>query len=359
VPKDTDLSKEQNKETQVAELCELLTGHETFSRHRGRSGKLALLLRHVLDNSNSPSQAKRLWNELAADGRTLLKTLAQLDRSGHSAARKEMLTALTDSNFTFTGEEVPLSDTTAITIVMPDPVRTLMLLKWIMRTNKPSDLMRHIEYCEHPEQLYQPERWLCDKTLELVKAFPSILERFNSRYNGPGSIMTDGVLMSSHCMDVLGRFNKFGGTPLNIAPNEQLVSGLSCVPGSFVKSLEPGFRKINEAGQLAFLIPGEQKEVIKSFDRNQQELVTTWQLRIPTAIWVEAEIEPTECKGYGAPYIEFFAESEQECHSRHNPSLTSKGVSHGVGVRWVTLRDSGVDPGRLKKDEPFRCLLCS
>ncbi|MFH1315083.1 MAG: hypothetical protein ABIH67_01680 [Candidatus Uhrbacteria bacterium] len=361
MPEDTDFLQEQNHETQIAELRTQLTGHKIFARRRGESGKLAGLLRYIMDNTKTPSEAKRLWQDLVGDGSVLLMLMAQLDREGHTEARKQMLSALTSSNFVFTGEEVPLSETTAITVIMPDPVRTLMPLRWIMRIDSVDNFFRHIEHCEDSEQHYRPEEWLNKETLELIRAFHSILGRFNKHYNGPGSINADGVLMSSHAMDVLSRFNLHEGTALVVDPNRQYSKGVCYVPGNFLESFDPGYRNRVTAGHLAFLVCGEQKDVISRFERKHQSLIATWQLRIPTSVWLPAKQRfDNGTERFRASHIEIFAESEHKLHLRQNPSFTSKGVSNRVGVRWVTTHDrNSIYPGCLNKNEPFRCLLCS
>ncbi len=356
------------RETQIAALREQLVGNQVFARLRGRARGLVGLYKFLLEQTGSPSEALRRWDKLVSDGRVLLTMLAKLHRDGQQTAVEELLRSLREPNFLFTGETVPIEQTTPLTIVIPNADYTWILLEWIMRVEETRVLFDHIEYREEGITPDKPEilervPWLYAQTEFLLKYYPTILQRFRSDYNRPGSVGADDVLLSSHGADILAKFDLPGGIPLHVAANRQHTRELNLVPGSFIETYAPGKKPMNgrRTGEMAYLFPGEQKDVLKGMDRRERRLLGAWQLRIPTVIWDSVHDRLRDKKTSAQINIEIFNFLPMlEVHQRQRPAYTSMGVSHRMGARWVLSSEgAAIHPPRLGEDEPFRCLLTS
>ena len=352
MPEDKPLSQVPDLETQIAELRQRLTGHQIFARRRGKSRILTALLEEMLKGRDSPSAALRAWDALLADGRVLLSLMAQLERDGRSTSVEELTEALRDPSFFFTGETVPIEQTTPLTVVMPDPERTLLMVEWVLRNRDPDNLFAHLDGYTDDQGFCNNAGCDCDLTERLIAAFPSmkeVAEELSNRATVAGE-----VIALAHIKEVTCSLPIIDGIPLSLAPNRDQGNQMIFAGRHDECWLKGHWR---QPGYLAYVVPGEQQAVLRQFDRQTQKRLATWQLRLPTVRWERMQlIDPAD----GPPpyYLWVVPETEHKDNQRRYPAYSSPGCSHGFGLLWEAGHAFTV-PGQLSQEQSFHCLLCS
>ena len=126
---------------QIRRLMTRLTGNRAFAECRGR---LNVPFDEILNNSKSPTQALTRFDEAVAARRIMVNMLAGFDRDGWKCARGELWSALTDLDFLFTGETVPIHETIDGYLLIVDLDLTLTFLRWLYSTDYEKDI---VPYC--------------------------------------------------------------------------------------------------------------------------------------------------------------------------------------------------------------------
>lgn len=184
------------KVAQVAPLLEALTGHREFAKLRGRVfPSLGHYMRDVLRATDSPTAAV---TKLIADMEALkpfMRRYAQLTRDEQHAAARELLQALTDQEFVFSGETIPVDECTPVTLVVPDMKSLAEIMA--MGTNPNPMLEFHVKNCRRSfSSLFgcQPEQ----QHGEIPLSYALL----------PGVTGTIAMLFQEDQADVLSRFNR-------------------------------------------------------------------------------------------------------------------------------------------------------
>lgn len=304
--------KEVNKE-QVARLLEKLAGHQGFARRRGTLGESFIeLLCQLVNDAESPSEALRRWDELAADVRVMVNYLAVLQRDDEVSAMGELTAALRSPSFVFTGETVPVHETVPITILMFRPEETLLMLEWICCDH----WMRLDQWIECKDGRKKPLYPMMERTDRLFAAFPllerCVRERHVHEYEGRDLLDSRAALVEEFHRNLDPSLR---GLRIRAGYNDHLeVSGFS-----------------GGEARFAFIAEAEQSEVLSLYSREQQLQIATWQLHVPRVVWESA----TTSGGLGY-VIELHPELVHQDWLEKQPALTSRGVSHGYGARMET-----------------------
>jgi len=311
------------RDAQVAILLQKLAGNKCFGRRRGQMGeRLSDMLASIIDSTASPTAALRQWDALASDIRVLINNLAVLKRDGNDLAREEFFSALTQQEFTFTGESFPLKETLPRTIVMFGAPQTFTLLEWITCGHW-NNLNRWID-CKDGKI----ERGQLDLVGRVFEAFPS-LEKFTRLRQKRGDYegwdllyaYSDDVLSHYEIGDDLRGLHMFDGYNDHL----EIVGKYNAWP------VELGLPKHYE-GNFIFIFEGEQDELLSRYSREQQKSIATWQLHVPTFVWEKV-------RAMNVFKIELHLEEQREQRQRVQPALTSRGVSHGYGARLMVSNE--------------------
>jgi len=285
-------SKVPEASEQIAFLLKELAGHEAFGRLRRTTTNNPFL--RIVKTAGSPSAFCRTWDEFATDARIIGNMLARLHRDGWTHAAQALENTLSTPGWRIPGETFPIEETTLVTILILDFPRTLAMIRWI-RAKSPT---------------WNPQ------------GFPTFPDRVWQFRSDPGK----GVILAYH-EAVLNRFDVDGlrqakGASLSIAFDAYDTNRLEI--SSFVH--------IEDPLTFGFVFEAEQRDVLEMFDRNQQEEVTTWSVRIPRVL-----IESNFLRDYK---IGFFPEHDldrwEKVEANTYPSL---GCHHGYGA-VLTEHDS-------------------
>lgn len=157
-------------EQQLQKLRERLLGHKVFGKCR-RSFH-CFPYDQFIREGKSPAGALRMFEQWAARQRVMLKMLAELKRDGHNVAFEELKEALT-SDHVITGEDVPLEQTEPGVLIMFDPEKTLLLIRWLY-SSRLIDAHNWVTKGKIPE-----DRGRCGSlTPHLLEAFPKLAAQF-------------------------------------------------------------------------------------------------------------------------------------------------------------------------------------
>lgn len=362
MPEDTNLTQEQDHETQIAELRDRLTGHADFARWRGQLDPVVSLIEDILDYAASPTDALHEFDMMIKAGRPFVTMLAQLMRDDKGKAFIELKSALSSQEFVFTGEDVPIDQTVPVTVVMPVPEITKTILQTLH-----NDFLWKVVYSSEGwrikgrDHLTGPEGKLRKKLLQVL---PECAR--TSRRTLTHELVFSVLLQHAQkayptwkCLDLTSwpfihwlkpySVAEVFGPPKQSAYREAIKAWCAMSPGVTVT------REEAVLGHMAVMIQAEQNDVLKKLG-NRRADVATWQLRIPKPIWghrVTGSSEP--CR------IIVQEESLHPDSIKKYPTFTSKGLSGGMSVLFGEippvinpLIPNGVNLSSL---DPFMCLL--
>jgi hypothetical protein len=374
VPEEIDNSRSSG--IQIRDLIRKLEGNRNFGRYRGKLDGAAQWLGELAKSVDSPTDFRRLWEEVAPDLIILGGELAKLYRDGDHAAFEALVSALGNEDYLFPGEVIRVEKSVPLTLVMFDPEKTMVMLNWILRGYFVDAW--HYAYKKHDHFKYSAREGLPDQSfvdkrneflsfrLELVDklfaTFPSLKKSTDSRwYYASSSHWTPddynpGVdLVFAYGLDVL---RKFGDNWPNTGMEDFI--GLRLLPGQYDRIALGqtrhcvGGEEIDCSGNFLFLYQGDQAELLSRFTREQQKKIATWQFRVHPNTISQINNHPSDRLKVG-----LHMEAEHETWRYTNTSLASLGFSQGMGgllnpvenVYKVFWGDSD-----LAKDRPFRAI---
>ncbi|MDE1874625.1 MAG: hypothetical protein KGH68_00965 [Patescibacteria group bacterium] len=295
-----------------------LAGNSAFAMCRHNRDQrfywhLSDIIERMIRDSASPTAFCVAFDEYFGAVRVVGNILAQLRRDGRNRAYHEMLEALQKEDFLFTHESVPLESTTPVTVLMLEPARTLVMMKW-MAEARTAELLAFVGIQGRWQRLGWSVQSITEK---LFGAFPTLEKRTRE---GHAAGQDNGQELSAAYGDALaGLPNSFeGALPFMTDRYRQLIE-TSETGGSSSMFIFP----------LAFLFIGRrQDEVLSMLDRGAQDRVATWQLHVPTlSLRYNSTFEYIN--------IGFHPEAEHGVWAKKLPSFTSAGVSHGHGVMFL------------------------
>lgn len=302
--KEEHVPEERTEEQQMAELLERLTGHEQFAKWRGRLGAALPLIMDVLRDTQSPSEAKRRWQEMVGAAASFLMMLTQLDRDGDAVSSKQLQQALLDPDFLFTGEDVPVDQSVSIVLVIPGADITLKMLEQVQKTS--TDYFTSMFVWRFDGGM---ERAFVDPIRSVLEAFPSwtLKPSLRRSFTHAGYAARAPFIKSMHEHDVLSRFPNFIGARLVFDP----------------------------IGTVATLVEGEQSDVLKQVPRDLQKELGVWQFRVPRIVWDRRDSRYSR-EGLT---VALFDERLHEEARKIEPAYTSRGVSHGLAAMVAPGKD--------------------
>ena len=128
----TEVKKEvPSRQEQLVWLRNYLMGNKTFGSLRaGRFRKDALSILYEVSQGDNwgPMDFCRGWDEHVAEARIMGNKLAQLKRDGWNDAFRELESALNGA-YVIEGEDIPLEQTTPVTILVFEPELTFDLFR--------------------------------------------------------------------------------------------------------------------------------------------------------------------------------------------------------------------------------------
>jgi hypothetical protein len=393
MPDENQASRAADTLTQIEKMRELLKDDEVFAAWAGQGNELVDLLRIATKGLRDPDEIFARWEHLTQDGSRLLSLVSQLHQDGHWKALRELYRKLSDRHFLFSGEVLPEDQTVTLTIVMPEPEKTLLLLEWLMRyTSDPSDLLfhtpSHVEWlnelrgdtsekrmeefgCSATEQMmfylygisiddqkahpidnqekYTTEQNPTTKTgvcehvgdhdcaaaERLIKAYPSI--HLAGEISPLDRYDIGRILSTAHIMDVMLDLPPISGTPLGLLPRPRYTSRESLNfwhHGHDLRFSDRWFRP----GAVAFISEATREEVLSEYSPETINRLGVWEIRVPARLWKQAHPEST----LKDPRFSFWFSPEEDHRRRqqHLPSTTSTDLSSGFGLEWNTGRPS-------------------
>lgn len=343
-------------EEQVTQLqAWLVERAPDFAKVRGRCGSATSFLQALVRTAASPAAAERAFETWAQRMRPFVRRLALLNREDHTSAFNELGQALGDPAFVFTGEDVPMSQTVPVTVVMPAPEATLALLRCMH-----SGLLWKLRYTlsrQHTlrgaplfwqEGLSEDEIGLINS---LLRALPDVVLEKDVPLADP--------LLQAHATKTTQVWQQLDSVewpfrwwlrPYALLQQE----GSGVAKHKRTPPVDHHIDPRTTPGFVAMLIQAEQREVIKILGEDAN--VATWQLRLPRPAWEKIARAGDESKA-----IVLFEEALFHEHSRKHPAFTSKSVSNGLGVVFGRERSGLKDPrlidGHSVTLDPFVCLL--
>ena len=335
---------EEKREGQVAELLRKLAGHRIFGRRRGTLGVSVInCLLAIIQTAGSPTAAVRQWDEFAADIRVLIQMLATLKRDGQDYAGEELAEVLRTKKVMFTGETTPVEQTTPVVLYMYGATQTLTMLQWMV-THYETAIYAMLDSIDGKAVDRSHGGGLTSTTERLFELFPSLTKyarklRKQGAYPGPD-------LSSAFEEDVEKRYPKPfpGSIPLWLGRGwhrDQYCSGLEIDHQPF-----------------AYIIEGEQSEVLSNFARNLQGDVATWQFHIPTVVWEGLKTIVDTKDSDDEIVVEMFPRDFSRLYQGPTPQLISRSVSHDWVARVVIGEEREYVGGENHDRRSFSVALC-
>lgn len=274
--------RELSHEEQLAYLRAKLVGNRAFQKCKGQfSYSLDFLAKGIMEESDSPTNFLKRWDEMMAAVRVMLNLFQQLKRDGMSFASGILLNMLSNKSVYFPGEHFPEEETEPLTILMLEPEKTMSLIRLLFEMNE--EAFR--QFCEYERWwLFENKKFVEQKIkdslakAEIESGFKSIINSFS-----PAVVEFFNGGIGFHLRSELDFFDNLG------------------INFSF------GFRS-------------EQSEVLKHFTREEQRRIATWQIRPP-----KDEVSSPISLGV-------HPEANHSKWQTFYPSFASFGVSHNLGV---------------------------
>jgi hypothetical protein len=321
------------KEQQIDDLINQLKSNDAFRQHRGRLRWGASFLSDLASKANSPSAFCRNWDALTGDLRVIGNMMAKLSRDDREFALSELTAALSDADHLFPGESHPIEKTVPVTLLMLDPDRTLLMIRWILECHW-GDLGNYLDVkrgVKIDAAFHKGERQTTTETL--FAKFPSLEEETWKRIRGSLLWYVGPELFESHRRDVDQQYGHFKG-------------GFGGFGGKNFKALTVGWTQYNDDLEInygkgfAYFVEADQKEVLSFFTRAEQKTVATWQFRVI----------PETTNRLGHVNIGLHPESQHAHWERECVGATSLGFSQGLGAVMYPPEEYQVYRGSHKKE---------
>jgi hypothetical protein len=329
---DTIVPEVSEPRDELEALVMQLAGHNAFALCRGEMQlDLIYIIENIIRRSPNREGAKKKLREFFGAALIMGNKLAQLHFSGQKKAYSELEGALTRDHFVFTYESVPLDKTRPVTILMLEPEKTIVLLRW-MAEGRTAELNRFVGFdpLSHFKN-YEVQ----EVTRELFKVFPSL---------------------ESHVKESL-RTDRDNGSELALIFKEAIVGLPDSFPGSLPlisDNMEYLLHTTEHGGSgsiftfpIAWMFPGkDQAQVLAMFSRDDQKRVATWQIDVP-------EISLKHNGGFRDIKIGVHPEHEHRIWEKKAPAFTSKGLSNGHGTLYHSYSLT-IDTLRQYRNEIWR-----
>ena len=296
----------------VFEVRELMRGSDLFQRVRGKF-KWVALVQTLVDGTKTPTEFLSKLDETVSDLRVIGNFAAKLKRDGKPEALKAFYRSLCDPRYLFSGEKLAEAELKPVTLVMFEMDKTLALMNWIMTVGSGAS------QCLLDES-NSSARAICEK-------FPSLLHAFKVCFGSHLISVVGPELNVAYYLDVLKKFRL-----VQMKLMQMKLEGLYFDHRQYDESFslnmisqEYPFEMLHFAGQgrfFSFFVEGEQKDLLSQFPREMQDLISTWQFRVPKHL-----LEHVQDLGFG-----LHTEAEHILVGNQYPLQTSFGCQNGHGA---------------------------
>jgi len=306
-----------SRDEQLASLRVELLGNKVFGRCRGRLRDLPDVFMTTAKESSSPTQFCGEWDDFVGQWRVMGNLLAKFRRDGWGDAYAELEKALTSAQYLWPGETVPLEATEPMTLVMFDPIRTMAMIHWLLEGHW-MDLNNYLDWKDGVKRGYGPPD---PRVTELFGLF-STLEK-HARHRREMQDYEGWDLRCAYEDSVMKIFPEIDGSIGSRLSPRQIGSKITALAASLRYYQWNDHVEISDHA-FVFACQAEQGEVLKHFNRSQQERLATWQFQVPKVLM-----------GNGVA-IGLHLEEEYGRWQGMFPALVSHGVSGGLGGLIMT-----------------------
>jgi len=308
---------------QIRQLMFRLAGNRAFAECRG---KLKIPIHEILKSSSNPTQALAEFDKATAFRRIMINMLAGLDRDGLTYARGELWSALTDYDFLFTGETVPIQETIDGYLLIVDLNLTLTFLRWLYSTDYEKD---NVPYCRGESA--DPSRSLYGRLTEQVFGrFPAIERELRER------VCHASPYPSLFCNPPIKFFSEEIVEPFWEKMRTKHIPGWthfgrSCID---VNSDSQGDQWQRGGSIALFATEVGIKKLLGCFSRSEQKRLTVWHFRVPKV--EQSNLVYSEYNTSPKMRIGLHPADQHEMWRGHHPSYVSQNVTHGLGAVLLT-----------------------
>ena len=265
MPEDNKISSEQQLEI----LREKLMGNHAFAVCRGKLGSfISGKANKWITETDSPTSFLNKWDDFFGKVRVMTNLLAQFHRDGMKVAYDQLLRALESKTHFFPGETIPIEQTRPVTILMLEPKKTLIFLRWLLE--------------EHWDTLRAFVIWKDGETGHNV---------LGRKVEKPGQL-TEQLYEEFPTLETLARkhFYEYEGQELALSYKQTVTDTFRRSVLSKGRASELPYGEWNDhieyVGHIPFVyvFEMEQSEVLKLFSRKDQSRITTWQFNVPKVL---------------------------------------------------------------------------
>ncbi len=308
---------------QINELMAKLAGNRAFAECRG---SLDVPIDEILKSSNNPTQALAKFDWNTASRRIMLNMLAGLKRDGLTYAYGELWSALTDCDFLFTGETVPIQETIDGYLLIVDLDLTLTFLRWLYSTDYEKDI---VPYCKGESA--DPSRALYGRLTEQVfSRFPAIEKELRERvsFASPYPSLFNNPPIKFFSEEIVEPFweklrDKYipGWTHY----------GRTCID---VNNGNQGEQWRRSGGVAMFATEVGIKKLLGCFSRAEQKRLTVWHFKVPKV--ERCNLVYSDYSNSPKMRIGLHPADQHKMWVGHHPSYVSQNVTHGLGAVLLT-----------------------
>ena len=312
-----------NSEKQLEILRDKLMGNQAFAVCRGKLGTpITGITSNLITETNSPTNFLDEWDEFFGKARVMTNLLAQFHREGMGVAYGELFAALQSKDHFFPGETVPIEKTRPVTLLMLEPTKTIVFLRWLLE-----------------------EHWVTLRDYLYWKDVEKISSSYGQKVEQP-SLLTKQLYEEFPTLEMLARkhLDEYEGAELSSAYRETITNTFSREILKNGDRAELVYSQWNDhvenVGRIPFLymFDMEQSKVLKLFSREDQKRVATWQFHLPKVIALPI-------------YIGLHPEEFHDDLEKVHPAFVSRGKSQGLGA--LTLLDNPVSGHNSGEDSTY------
>lgn len=307
---------------QIRQLMNKLAGNRAFAECRGN---LKIPIHEILKSCDNPTQALAEFDRAVASRRIMVNMLAGLDRDELTYARGELWSALTDSDFLFTGETVPIQETIDGYLLIVDLDLTLTFLRWLYSTDYEKDI---VPYCKG--ESIDPSRAMYGRlTEEVFGRFPKIEEELRERvyHDSPYPSLFYNPPIKFFSEDIVEPFWE----KLKKWIPEYPRYDRSCID---VNNGSQGDQWRRGGSIAMFVTQIGIKKLLGCFSRAERKRLTVWHFKVPK---VEREnLVYSEFCNSPRMRIGLHPADQHEVWKSYHPSYVSQKVTRGLGAVLLT-----------------------
>ena len=319
-----------------------LAGNRAFAECRGN---LKVPINEILKDSDNPTQALVEFDRAVSVRRIMVNMLAGLDRDKWTNARGELWSALTDRDFLFTGETIPIHETIDGYLLIVDLDLTLTFLRWLYSTDYEKDIM---PYCKGESA--DSSRALYGRLTEQVfSRFPEIAGELRER------VCHASPFPSMFCNPPIKFFSKEIVEPFW----EKLSKWIPECPGYDRSCIdvdhESQRRQWSRGGSIAmFVTQISIKKLLGCFSRAERKRLTVWRFKVPKV--ERSNLVFSEFNARPRMRIGLHPADQHKTWRGYHPSYVSQNITNGLGAVLLTndmVNDRFWDDSRMLNVAPM------